>query len=69
MSSMVAEMPRVKRNDVAVKIDAEIIRKARTMASYRGIPLAKYLSDKLRKTVDHEFDLFKKDLGKEKTEH
>lgn len=66
MSSMVAEMPRTKRNDVAVKIDAEIVRKARTMASYRGIPLAQYLSEKLRKDVDHEFILFRKEIAKDK---
>lgn len=66
MASMVAEMPRIKRNDITCKIDAEIVRKARTIAAYRGIPLAQYLSEKLRKDVDHEFVLFRKEIAESK---
>lgn len=66
MSSMVIEMARTRRNDVAVKVDADIVRKAKTIAAYRGIPLAEYLSEKLRKFVDHEFTMFGKELAKKK---
>lgn len=50
------EMPREKRDDVAVKIEAALYRKAKVVAAYRGITIAKYLSELLRKPVerDHE---------------
>lgn len=65
MPSMVAEMPRVKRNDVAVKIDAATVRKAKLIASYRGTTLAEYLSSRLRGPVDKDYETFKRDLHKQ----
>jgi hypothetical protein len=35
----------VARPDVAVKMDREVVRVAKMVASARGIPLAQYLSD------------------------
>jgi hypothetical protein len=44
---MLAEQPMAKRNDVPVKMDAEVVRKAKIVASYRGQTLAEFLSDTL----------------------
>lgn len=41
-------MARTKRNDIPVKMDAEVIRVARIVAAYRDIPLAEYISERLR---------------------
>lgn len=62
LASQVAEMPRKKRNDTAVKIDVEIARKARTISSYYERSLAEYLSELMKPVVDKEFDKFKKML-------
>ena len=45
----------VARNDTAVKIETEIVRQARTIASRRNITLAEYLSDILRQTVAKDY--------------
>jgi hypothetical protein len=34
-----------KRNDVSVKIDAEVYRLVRTVAAWRGVSVAEYLSE------------------------
>lgn len=68
MSSMVAEMPRAKRNDITCKVDAAIIRKARLIASHRDLTLAEYLSNKLRLLVDKDFETFRKDINKTPTD-
>jgi hypothetical protein len=42
-------MPRKpKRNDVPVKIDAEVLRLARIVAAYEDLPLAELISETLR---------------------
>jgi hypothetical protein len=42
-------MPRKpKRNDVPVKIDAEVLRVARIVAAYEDVPLAELISETLR---------------------
>lgn len=43
-------MPR--RNDVPVKMDAEVVRKAKVVAAYRGQTLAEFLSQTLAGIVD-----------------
>lgn len=45
-----------KRKDVPVKVDEEVVRKARIAASYRGIPLAEYISETLRPIVDRDIE-------------
>lgn len=45
-------MPRPKRNDTVARIDAEVVRKARIVAAYRGVDLNVYLSDVLGPIVD-----------------
>lgn len=60
-----ALMAREKRNDTTVKVDADVIRKLRYVASHREITLAKLLSDILKPIADKEFEQFKKQLNKE----
>lgn len=45
-------MAKPKRNDVPVKMDAEVVRIARIVAAYRGISLAEYISERLRPLAD-----------------
>lgn len=59
---MDATMAEKKRNDRAVKVEAEIVRKAQTICSFREITLAEYLSNILRPVVDREFEKFKREL-------
>lgn len=61
-------MPRQKRNDLAVKLDAVIVRKARTISAYKDISMAEYLSNILRPIIDKQFDAFKKQLADEPKE-
>jgi hypothetical protein len=49
-------MARMKRNDEAAKIDAEILRMARLVVTQRDVTLAQYLSDLLRPLVKKDFD-------------
>jgi hypothetical protein len=62
-------MPRKpKRNDVAVKVDAEVVRKARVVATYREVPLAELLSELLAPVVEKEYRKFKTELIQEERE-
>jgi hypothetical protein len=67
MATSELEMPRApKRNDLSAKIAADIHRKAGVIAEYRGMPLAKFLSDLLREPVDVEYQKMTKDMAKGK---
>lgn len=67
MSPATAEM--VKRNDLSVKIDAEIVRKVKIVAAYRDLSIAEYLSETLRPIVERELREFsRRSLGAEKTD-
>ena len=44
----VAEPQMAKRNDVPVKIDAEVVRVAKIAAAYKDMSLAEYISERLR---------------------
>jgi hypothetical protein len=48
--------PMAKRNDVPVKIDAEVIRVAKIAAAYKGLSLAEYLSETLRPIVSRDVE-------------
>lgn len=50
--------PKSKRKDVAVKVDAETVRKARHVANDRGVTLAQYLSELLATPVDTDYRAF-----------
>jgi hypothetical protein len=54
----------VARNDVAVKLDAEVVRVARIVAAYRNIPMAEYLSEILRPIVNRDLEEEAKRSGK-----
>jgi hypothetical protein len=45
-----------KRDDVAVKIDREVVRLAKAVASYRDLSLAEFISETLRPLVVKMFD-------------
>lgn len=48
-------LPRPKRDDVAVKIDAKVYRKAKVVAAARGITIAEYVTDVCRPTVERDY--------------
>jgi hypothetical protein len=43
-----------KRNDVSVKIDAEVYRMVRTVAAWRGVSVAELLSDVVAPVIRKE---------------
>ncbi len=57
-----ALMPKPKRNDVPVKVDADVIADARIVAAYEHVSLAAYLSERLRPLVAE-------DLARHQAEH
>lgn len=51
-------MPRrPKRNDVPVKVDAEVLRIARIVAAYEDMPLAELISETLRPILERKLDM------------
>jgi len=56
MSPMLKEPPEetVKRNDVNVKMDADVARKCKIVASARGVSMAEYLSELVRPLVQRD---------------
>jgi hypothetical protein len=58
-----------QRNDVSVKIDAEVYRLVRTVAAWRGVAVAEYLSDIVRPAVQKDIAKMSKEAaerGKDK---
>jgi hypothetical protein len=45
----------MKRNDQAVKVDAEIVKQAKIVATHRGVTVAEYLSETLRGVVAKDY--------------
>lgn len=62
---MNSTMPKPKRNDASVKLDAEIVRRARLITDHSGASIAEYLSELLRPLVDRDYKRFKKQLQEE----
>lgn len=52
MSLAVMDKEMTRRNDVPVKIDAEVVRKAKIVAAFKDIALAEYVSELLRPLVE-----------------
>lgn len=52
MPTTMLDAPMSRRIDVPVKMDAEVVRKAKIVAAYRGQSLAEFLSDELGSIVD-----------------
>lgn len=53
------------RNDVAVKLDAQVARQAKMVAADRGITLAEYISEILRPVVQRDAQALAENLLKE----
>lgn len=54
--STIAEYPMAKRQDVAVKIDAEVARLAKIVAAFEDKSLARYISDLIKPIVEAAYD-------------
>lgn len=52
MSAQAMDATMARRNDVTVKMDAEVARKAKIVAAYRDQSLAEFISDQLSPIVD-----------------
>jgi hypothetical protein len=59
-------MARIRRNDVAVKLGADVVKMARHLAVDRGIPLAQYLTDRIRPLVEEDFNELRKSMSSPK---
>ncbi len=55
-----------KRNDVSVKIDAEVYRKVRTVAAWRGVSVAEYLSEIVDPVATRDVAKMSKEAGDKK---
>jgi hypothetical protein len=53
--TMTMDAPKMARNDLSVKIDAELVKKAKYVAIDRDTTLAEYLSEILRPAVEKDF--------------
>ena len=51
-----AERPMTKRNDVPVKMDAEVVRVAKIAAAYKDMSLAEYISERLRPLASEDVE-------------
>ncbi len=58
------EMARTRRNDVAVKLGADVVKMARHLAVDQNVPLAEYLTERLRPLVERDFEEMTKRLKK-----
>jgi hypothetical protein len=54
-SLAVADAMAKQRNDVSVKIDAEVYRLVKTVAAWRGITVAEYLTDIVKPAVARDW--------------
>jgi hypothetical protein len=56
-----------RRNDIQVKIDAEVFTEAKMVSASRNVPLAEYLSDILRPIVRRDLEAeMRKRMGEQK---
>jgi hypothetical protein len=49
------ERKTMAREDLAVKMGMDVVKKAKVVALNRNIPLAQYLTDRLRPFVDQDY--------------
>lgn len=54
MASTLTRHQMVRRNDVAVKVDADLVRKAKIVAAFKDVSLAEWISEALRPIVEQE---------------
>lgn len=55
MSGLIAGRTMAKKPDPPVRLNEEIVRRARVVAAFEGKSLGDYLSDLLRPLVDRDF--------------
>lgn len=53
------------RNDLSVKIDAEVLKQARIVATHRSIPVAEYLSELIRPLVVRDYRRAVEEMSRE----
>lgn len=46
--------PKPRRNDTSVKMDAELVHKAKIVAAYRGQSIAEYLSERFGALIESD---------------
>ena len=56
MSPALLDVPMTRRNDVTVKLDADVAREAKMVAASRDQTLAEYLSELLRPLVRRDLE-------------
>jgi hypothetical protein len=56
MAQLLADQTMPKRNDVSVKIDAEVVAEARMVSASRDLGLAEYLSEILKPIVRRDLE-------------
>jgi hypothetical protein len=61
MDRLTTGPPMAKRNDVTVKMDADVVKDAKVVAALKGLSLAEYLTEVVRPVVAEEFE---KELAK-----
>lgn len=52
MATATATMPRPKRDDIPVKMDAGVVHICKIVAAYRNISLAEYLSETMKPVAE-----------------
>lgn len=52
----VVERPMAKRNDVSVKMDADVVEECRIASAFCGMALAEYLSERMRAVAKKDID-------------
>jgi hypothetical protein len=55
-----------KRNDVSVRIDAEVYRLLKTVAAWKDVPIAEYLSDIVRPVVERDWAKINREVDRDK---
>jgi hypothetical protein len=55
---------KMARNDLAVKMGADVVKMAKHIAIDRGITLAEYLTERVRPLVEEDFEVMAKTMGK-----
>ena len=56
MSALTLDRPMTKRNDVSVKVDADVVEACRLAATYQGKSLAEYLSETLKPIAERDIE-------------
>jgi hypothetical protein len=58
------DVSKMARNDLAVKMGADVVKMAKHIAIDRGVTLAEYLTERIRPLVEADFEVMARKLGK-----